>query len=117
LNDSSPPGARADRHGDSSGNFSVTTIQAALQVKHGRNYILHHIKKLNERTSPKWLQKQTHGRFIVLEYIKSRDAYHWIGASAEKRQAFDGAYKKVNFSISKLSQKKIAKVYCLEPKA
>lgn len=47
------------RHGDAEGNFSIATIQAALQARYGRQYVLRHINKLNERKAPKWLSKQT----------------------------------------------------------
>jgi hypothetical protein len=66
----------ASRHGDAEGNFSIATIQAALQARYGRQYVLRHIKKLNERKASKWLSKQTEGRFMVMEYLRGKNSYH-----------------------------------------
>jgi Josephin len=102
------------RHGDATGNFSVAAIQAALQTKHGCQYVLRHIKRLTERKARKWLQKQQRGRYVVLEYNATKDTYHWIAVHASAQVVIDGALKKP-FKLRQLVVSKIiSKVYRLE---
>jgi hypothetical protein len=58
LNERRQAGARPDRHGDATGNFSITTVQAAPQSKHSRRHVMRHIKRLTERKARKWLCMQ-----------------------------------------------------------
>ena len=104
------------RHGDASGNFSVASMQTALQARHGRHYVLRHIKRLTESKARKWLQKQQHGRFVAMEYNAIKDSYHWIAVHAQpdKQVVIDGALKHP-FKLSTMKESKvITKVYRLE---
>jgi Josephin len=101
------------RHGDAEGNFSIATIQAALQARYGRQYVLRHIKKLNERKAPKWLSKQTEGRFMVMEYLRGKNSYHWIAVRPAVKRVIDGALKNP-YAVRKLTEKSISKIYRLE---
>jgi Josephin len=95
------------RHGDAEGNFSIATIQAALQARYGRQYVLRHINKLNERKAPKWLSKQTEGRFMV------KNSYNWIAVRSAANRVIDGALKHP-YAVRKLTEKSISKIYRLE---
>ena len=114
LNEGLQAGAHVDRHSNATGNFSIATVQAALQAKHGRRYVLRHIKRLTERKARKWLCKQQEGRFMVLEYNASKDTYHWIAIHAKEQLVIDGALKKP-LKVCKLAASKIIfKVYRVE---
>jgi Josephin len=103
----------SSRHGDAEGNFSIATIQAALQARYGRQYVLRHIKKLNEHKAPKWLSKQTEGRYMVMEYLSLQNSYHWIAVRPAEKRVIDGALKNA-YAVRKLTQKSISKIYRLE---
>jgi hypothetical protein len=96
------------RHGDAAeGNFTIATIQAALQARYGRQYVLRHINKLNERKAPKWLSKQNEGRFMV------KNSYNWIAVRPAVKRVIDGALKHP-YAVRKLTEKSISKIYRLE---
>ena len=114
LNEGLQASTHVDRHGHATGNFSIATVQAALQAKHGRRYVLCHVKRLTERKARKWLCKQQSGRFIVLEYNASKDTYHWIAVHAKEQLVIDGALKKP-FKLCQMSVSRvISKVYRVE---
>jgi hypothetical protein len=105
-----------NRHGDATGNFSIASMQTALQTKHGRRYVLRHVKRLTESKARKWLQNQQHGRFVAMEYNASKDSYHWIAVHAQPGMhvGIDGALKRP-FKLSTMTKSKvITRVYRLK---
>jgi hypothetical protein len=102
------------RHGDAEGNYSIATLQSALQARHGRQYVLRHVKRLTERKAGRWLRKQCEGRFVVLEYNSRKDKYHWIAVHAKEQLVVDGALKHPYKLKKMVASKIISKVYRLE---
>jgi Josephin len=101
------------RHGDADGNYSIATLQSALQARHGRQYVLRHVKCLTERKAGKWLRKHSQGRFVVMEYNARKDKYHWIAVHAKEQRVIDGALKRP-YKVNKMGANKlISKVYRL----
>lgn len=87
-----------ERHGSRvlRGQFSIEAAQATMQRLHGPKFHILRIKRLTEKKAPKWLCKQTSGRFMVMIWTKGKtdeeSSYHWVAVLADKG-VIDGALK------------------------
>jgi hypothetical protein len=84
-------------HGTQLGDFTVSTLQAAVQQLYGRRFVIKRVPALTERNAVEVLQQRTTGSFIVMEW-NNPDSYHFIALRADLHAVIDSAHKHIQHS-------------------